>query len=135
MGLAVVIEVRKLLGAPRFELGTHCTPWCLRAFSPPAFHPHNVRETPRNIGIQAHSRAFIEGQDKSGEACVINILLLTGQRRGELALARWSDISFEEKTWTIPDEHSKSGRGHIVPLSEWAVKEFRALKSLAGTSA
>jgi integrase len=68
-------------------------------------------------------------------ACVINILLLTGQRRGELALARWTDVSFEEKTWTIPDEHSKSGRGHSVPLSEWALKEFRALKSLAGTSA
>jgi integrase len=64
-------------------------------------------------------------------AHVIVILLLTGQRRGELALARWSDIQFEEKTWRIPDANSKTGKGHTVPLSAWAVQEFEALQRLA----
>ena len=32
-------------------------------------------------------------------ACAIRILLLTAQRRGELALARWRDIDFEAKTF------------------------------------
>lgn len=64
----------------------------------------------------------------------IRILLLTGQRRGELALARWREIDFEERTWRIPDEVSKTGRGHVVPLSEAAVNEFRALKSMSGRS-
>jgi integrase len=59
---------------------------------------------------------------------VITILLLTGQRRGEIALARWSDVDLQAKTWRIPDEVSKNGRGHLVPLSDWAVEEFRALK-------
>jgi integrase len=67
-------------------------------------------------------------------AHVLTLLLLTGQRRGELALARWSHIDFDAKTWAIPDENSKSGRGHIVPLSEWALAEFRALKRLAKKS-
>jgi integrase len=67
-------------------------------------------------------------------AHVITVLLLTGQRRGELALARWSDIDFEAKTWTIPDENSKTGHGHVVPLSDWAIEEFRALKQLARKS-
>jgi integrase len=62
------------------------------------------------------------------------VLLLTGQRRGELALARWADVDFAARTWTIPDENAKTGRGHIVPLSDWAVAEFRALKRLAGRS-
>ncbi|MHB8816246.1 MAG: tyrosine-type recombinase/integrase [Steroidobacteraceae bacterium] len=59
---------------------------------------------------------------------VITVLLLTGQRRGELALARWSDVDLQARTWTIPDENAKGGRGHIVPLSDWAVEEFAALK-------
>jgi len=59
---------------------------------------------------------------------VITLLLLTGQRRGELALAKWSDIDLKERTWAIRDENAKGGRGHIVPLSDWAVEEFAALK-------
>lgn len=64
-------------------------------------------------------------------AHAIVILLLTGQRRGELALARWIDIDFYTKTWRIPDEHSKTGKGHAVPLSDWAVREFEDLQRLA----
>lgn len=66
---------------------------------------------------------------------VITLLLLTGQRRGELALARWSDVDLEARTWNIPDENAKGGRGHIVPLSDWAVEEFAALKREAEGSA
>jgi integrase len=66
---------------------------------------------------------------------VLVILLLTGQRRGELALARWIDIDLEAKTWVIPDAHAKGKKGerkgHTVPLSDWAVKEFEALRRLA----
>ena len=42
---------------------------------------------------------------------VITLLLLTGQRRRELALARWSHIDFAAATWTTPDENAKAGRG------------------------
>jgi integrase len=62
---------------------------------------------------------------------VITLLLLTGQRRGELALARWRDIDLTAKTWTIPDANAKTGRGHILPLTDWAIEEFRALKAEA----
>jgi len=63
------------------------------------------------------------------------LLLLTGQRRGELALSRWRDVDLDARTWAIPDENAKGGRGHVVPLSDWAAAEFRALKRLAGRSA
>jgi integrase len=64
----------------------------------------------------------------------MTVLLLTGQRRGELARTKWSEIDFNAKTWTIPDENSKTGRGHVVPLSDWALEELQALKRLAGRS-
>ncbi|MGC8519979.1 MAG: tyrosine-type recombinase/integrase [Steroidobacteraceae bacterium] len=62
------------------------------------------------------------------------VLLLTGQRRGELARAKWSEIDFDAKTWTIPDANAKTGRGHVVPLTDWAVEELQALKKLARES-
>ncbi len=65
----------------------------------------------------------------------INILLLTGQRRGELALAKWNDINLDLGTWRIPDEISKTGRGHMVPLSDYAVEEFKALRRMSHGSA
>jgi integrase len=65
---------------------------------------------------------------------VITLLLLTGQRRGELALARWADLDLKARTWSIPDENAKGGRGHVVPLTDWAVEELRALKALAKRS-
>jgi len=59
------------------------------------------------------------------------ILLLTGQRRGELAAARWKDLDLQARTWTIPPENSKTGRGHLVPLSAAALEHFAALRRLA----
>jgi integrase len=64
----------------------------------------------------------------------INLLLLTGQRRGELALARWSEIDFDEALWRIPGERTKTGAATTVPLSAWAVEEFKALKREAERS-
>ncbi len=64
----------------------------------------------------------------------INILLLTGQRRGELGLARWSEIDFDKALWQIPAEHTKTGVAASVPLSTWAVEEFKALKREAEKS-
>lgn len=68
-------------------------------------------------------------------AHVMLVLLLTGQRRGELARAKWSEIDFDAKTWSIPDENAKGGRGHVVPLLAWALEELQALKAMAEGSA
>jgi integrase len=65
---------------------------------------------------------------------VITLLLLTAARRGELTAARWRDVDLKAKTWTVPKENSKTGREHVVPLSDPAVKALGALKNLAGHS-
>jgi integrase len=91
-------------------------------------------------------RSFSEGELKSfllnlDDACrfqrlphVLRLLLLTLQRRSELALAEWREFNFKAKTWTIPDGHAKGGKGHVVPLSDWAIDELQKLKIMAGDS-
>ena len=46
------------------------------------------------------------------------MLLVTGQRRGEVAGLRWSEINGEG--WKLPGERAKKGKGHLVPLSSLA---------------
>jgi integrase len=48
---------------------------------------------------------------------LLQILLLTAQRRGEVSEMRWSELDLKNKTWTIPKERAKNGKAHIVPLS------------------
>ena len=62
------------------------------------------------------------------------LMLLTGQRRGEVLSMRWADVT-EEKDgawWTIPAERHKGGRDHRVPLTAPAVESFKRLHSIAG---
>jgi integrase len=47
---------------------------------------------------------------------LLRLLLLTGQRRDEVAGARWREIDLKQKVWTIPEERFKSGVSHQVPL-------------------
>lgn len=48
----------------------------------------------------------------------IRMLILTGQRRTEVATMQWSEI--DNATWTMPAEKNKSAREHVVPLSSQA---------------
>jgi integrase len=49
----------------------------------------------------------------------VKMLILTGQRRGEVAGMRWSEISTASNgavVWTIPRERMKMKSAHVVPL-------------------
>ncbi len=63
----------------------------------------------------------------------LRLLLVTAQRRGELARAQWKDIDLAAALWTIPAEHAKNGKTHRVPLSPLALELLGELKTL-GTS-
>jgi integrase len=64
----------------------------------------------------------------------ITVLLATAARRSELALAKWSHIDLEAKTWRVPGENSKSGKPFIIPLSTMAVEAFQRLQKRANGS-
>jgi integrase len=60
------------------------------------------------------------------------LLLLTGARRDEIGLGRWSEIDFGSKTWTIAKERSKSGVAREIPLSDAAMRIIEGLPRTAG---
>lgn len=59
----------------------------------------------------------------------IKIILHTGIRSGELRIAMWSEIDFENSLWTIPKEHTKQNEVMRVHLTEPVKAIFKELKS------
>jgi integrase len=53
---------------------------------------------------------------------VFKVLLLTGQRREEVAGMRWREVDLDAGQWTIAKERCKNGRAHTVDLSPEAVR-------------
>lgn len=59
------------------------------------------------------------------------MLLLTGQRRSEVAGMRWVDIDLDAATWTIPTPMTKARRAHLVPLAPLAVEVLKGLPEVS----
>jgi integrase len=58
------------------------------------------------------------GDDDHGR--VVKLLLLTGQRRGEVAGMTWTEIDLDKGLWSMAAERAKNGLRHDVPLSTQA---------------
>jgi integrase len=58
-------------------------------------------------------------------------LLLTAQRRDELAHTAWSEFDLDKQTWMLPGERTKNGRTHIVHLSALAIEIIEKLPRIA----
>jgi integrase len=52
---------------------------------------------------------------------VVEFLALTGQRREEVNRMTWDEVDINRGIWTLPAARAKSGRRHIVHLSEQAM--------------
>ena len=64
---------------------------------------------------------------------LVNLLMLTAQRRGEVAGMRWSELYLDKRQWLIPCERTKNKRAHMLPLSDAAVELLTAVPRLNGT--
>jgi len=63
--------------------------------------------------------AAVRTRQADGMAALAHeFLILCASRLSEVLLAEWSEVDLEEKVWTIPASHMKSGREHVVPLSD-----------------
>ncbi len=74
-------------------------------------------------------RAVWQAADKIGGTfgALVWLLILTGQRRDEVAGMRWSEIDLEGRRWTLAPARVKNNRPHEIPLSEPAIAILRAL--------
>lgn len=61
----------------------------------------------------------------------IKLILHTGIRSGELRLATWSEIDFENSLWTIPQEHTKQNETMRIHLTEPVQAMLKTLKSIS----
>lgn len=61
----------------------------------------------------------------------MQILLILGQRRNEVASMRWQDIDLERGEWTFPRELTKAKRTHIIPLPHMAVDILKTIQPVS----
>ncbi len=81
----------------------------------------DLKPIPRQVALsEEHLRAIWQAAEQLGEPwrSFFHMLLLSGQRRGEVAGMLWSELDLErEHVWVIPAIRMKAGRAHEVPLS------------------
>jgi integrase len=63
---------------------------------------------------------------------LFRLLILTAQRRDEVATMEWSEIDLERRVWSLPREKAKNDQGHDVHLSQQAVDLLLALPRIKG---
>jgi integrase len=90
--------------------------------------PHRER-TRKHVLPDEDLAALLSAADAEGYPFgdAVKLLILTGQRRSEVAEMRWSEIDLERAVWTIPPARSKNGQSHDVPLSTSVVSLLRSL--------
>jgi len=75
-----------------------------------------------------------EAKMAQGTRLALRLLLFTAQRKGEVALAEWSEIDLKKGWWTIPSKKTKNKRIHRVPLTGTALNLLKEAKELAKDS-
>ena len=85
------------------------------------------------LEIRALARQLPDANLLKSTECAIWIGLSTMCRIGELSKAKFSDLDFNAKTWTIPETNSKNGRAHTIYLSDFALQQFKILKTIASS--
>jgi integrase len=89
------------------------------------------RGLPRQVKAQENRKAmpyvalpgFITAlrRKPSYSRLALELLILTGTRSQEVRLATWAEFDLQERLWTIPADHMKRSKAHIVPLSDAAL--------------
>ena len=70
--------------------------------------------------------------DDSDYGRIIRLLVLTAQRREEIAGLMWHEINFERRQIELPGGRTKNHRPHIVPLSDAAMAVIETTPRRAG---
>jgi integrase len=55
----------------------------------------------------------------------MKLLMLSGQRRAEVAEMRWSEIDLAKRLWTLPSSRAKNGKQHTVPITDAMLEVLR----------
>jgi integrase len=64
--------------------------------------------------------------------CAVKMAFMTFLRVGSLVPMRWSELDEEQDLWVIPADRMKSGREHVVPLTDEIRANLLTLKKYTG---
>jgi integrase len=78
-------------------------------------------------------RVFWKACDQLGQPFgpLFQLLLLTGQRRDEVARMTRDELSKDSETWSLPGSRTKNRREHAVPMSPAARELIRGMRRIA----
>lgn len=96
----------------------------------PKSKPRAALTEPKALGALMRGIEGYAGQRVTQIA--LELLALLVPRPGELRQARWEEIDFVARVWSIPAERMKMRRPHRVPLPEQAVDLLRGLHEITG---
>jgi len=66
---------------------------------------------------------------------MLEILILTAVRSGEIRNMTWDEIDFNRAVWTIPASRMKAAEAHSIPLSPYLLTLLKARKEKSETEA
>jgi integrase len=95
-----------------------------------------VRHTPKHHAALPYGQvpAFVEllrlFEANEPTRLAFEFLILTATRTSEVLGARWEEIDFDARTWTIPAVRIKAGREHRIPLSDRAIEILTVAESI-----
>lgn len=108
--------------------------WCVErdiiASSPmDKLNPPPVGESRDRKLSETELRVFWQANERLGYpfGTFYQLLLLTAQRREEVAAMRWPEIDLAKGEWIIPKERTKNGKEHLVHLSPQAVEILQTM--------
>jgi integrase len=115
--------------------------WCVERGTLEASPCERVKDPAPNVRRdRVHSddelRAIWKATDTLGYPFdpLVKLLILTGQRREEVAGMRWGELRADLALWTLPPERVKNKRVHEVPLSAPAREILAGLPRIDGAA-
>jgi integrase len=92
--------------------------------SPAEGVPLPTKEVPRDrvLADEELAKVIIAARAIGGPyGRIVEFLVLTAQRREEVAKATGDEFDLDRQSWTLPKERTKNGKAHIVHLSKQAI--------------
>lgn len=83
--------------------------------------PHREKSRDRILNDEELTAVFDAAKETDGAfGVIIQFLIMTAQRRNEVANMEWSELDLPNSTWTIPAKRTKNEKPHAVHLTDQA---------------
>jgi integrase len=105
----------------------------LAAHNPVIGTAKRAKESPRDRVLTDAELVAIWKASKDGDyGRIVQLLILTGQRRDEVGAMSRSEISIPDRKWNLPSARTKNSNPHEVPLSDMALGVIEAALKVEG---